>query len=263
MRVTPARKHIITAASVIVHAALFALMLRMSPSPPTGAEVGAITVSLVAGEAVAETAPRLRADAQATPPATAVEVVESPPLLPTDVDPQYVDVPEPVSDVAQRDPLNDPVALFVSTAATSALGEACHLSEWLRLALQEDPQVQAALVAVPRPARSIANALMLWDGDWVEPRMQNGQSVATIRAALMAGIRAAPQACQDEAVRGPELLTLTEGASVTILAVGSGAWRWADLLEPSNLVAVETGPGSPMGSAVRKRAERDLFLRPR
>lgn len=258
MRVTLARKHLVAAASVLVHAALFALMLRMSPSPPAGGEVGAVTVSLIPGVALATTAP----EAPAAPAAAAVETVEPPPP-PLEVTPQYVDLPAPGSELAERDPINDPVALSVSTAATNASGEVCQLTEWLRLALQADPQVQAALLGVPQPARSVANAMMLWDGDWVEPRMQSGQSVATVRAALVAGIRAAPQACQDETVRGPELLTLTEGASVTILAVGSGEWRWADLLKPSLPVAVEHAPGAPFWSAITKPTNRSLFLRPR
>ena len=184
MRVIPVRKHLVIAASVLVHAALFAVMLRMSPSPITGTEVGAVTVSLLPGEAFAATSPP-PTKAQTAPPATA-EVIEPPPPQ-ADIEPQYVDVPERASDPAERDPLNDPIALSVSTAATNAAGEVCQLTEWLQQAMQADPQVQTALMGVPRPARSVANALMLWDGDWVEPRLQAGQSVATVRAALVAG----------------------------------------------------------------------------
>ena len=241
VRANPARKHLVAVASLIAHAALFALLLGLSPDPPAGAEIGAMTVSLMPGDAFAATSPQApaKAKAKAAPPAAVVKAIETPPPPQTDIEPQYIDVPVPGSELAERDPLNDPVALSVSTAATNTSGEVCQLSEWLQQALQADPQVQAALLGVPRPARSVANALMLWDGEWIEPRMQAGQSVAAIRAALMAGIRAAPQACQTEPVRGPELLSLTEGAGVTILAVGSGEWRWVDLLEPSLPVAVD------------------------
>ena len=233
VRVKPIQKHLVAAVSVAVHAAIFALLLRISPSPSPGVELGAMTVSLMPGDAFATTSPKPRAETQAPPRAPAVKAVETPPPPETDVEPQYVDMPAPASELAERDPLNDPIALSVSTAATNASGEACQLTEWLQQALQADPQVQAALRSVPRPARSVANALMIWDGDWVEPRLQAGQSVIAVRAALVAGIRAAPLACQTQSVRGPELLTLTESSGVTILAVGSGEWRWENLLEPS------------------------------
>ena len=263
VRIIPARKHLVAAASVIAHAVVFALLLRLSPDPPAGAEIGTMAVSLMPGDAFAAASLQPPAKVEAAPPASVVEAVETPPPPQTEVEPQYVDVPAPGSELAERDPLNDPVALSVSTAASNASGEVCQMSQWLQQALQADPQVQAALMGVPRPARSVANALMLWDGDWIEPRMQVGQSVAAVRAALMAGIRAAPRACQDQPVRGPELLTLTEGAGVTILAVGSGEWRWADLLEPSFSFAVDVAPGPPGGSTTRKRSDRSLFLRPR
>ncbi len=257
VRVTPTRKHLVVAASVLVHVGLLALLLRVSPHAPEVAEVGAMTVSLAPGEALASTSPQPSTPAKARSRAGAIEVAETPPPPPTDIEPQYVDVAEPDADAADdRDPVNDPVALSVSAAATNASGETCQMTAWLQQALQADPQVQAAMLRIPRPARSVANALMLWDGDWVEPPMQTSQSVAALRAALVAGIRAAPVACQFETIRGPELISLTEGPGATILAVGSGEWRWAQLLEAAD-PSITRSAGQrtePTGSATPTRA---------
>ena len=152
------------------------------------------------------------------------------PPEPTEIKPEFVDVSLSLSREGERDPLADPVALSVAAASTGASGQTCQLTAWLQQALQADPQVQAALPAIPKPARSVANAIMLWDGGWVDPRPNATNGVTAIRLAVIAGVRSAPAACQAQVVRGPELIILTQGADSTILAIGSGEWRWGDLL---------------------------------
>ena len=152
------------------------------------------------------------------------------PPEPTEIKPEFVDVSLSLSREGERDPLADPVALSVAAASTGASGQTCQLTAWLQQALQADPQVQAALPAIPKPARSVANAIMLWDGGWVDPRPNATNGVTAIRLAVIAGVRSAPAACRAQVVRGPELIILTQGADSTILAIGSGEWRWGDLL---------------------------------
>ena len=194
-----------------------------------------MSVSLYDGKALAPS-PALAVPSPPPAPSHSASDAEPDPPKPTEIIPQYLDIDWPLEDPgAERDPLHDPIALAVAASAGAA-GEACQLSLWLQQALQVDPQVQQALLRIPTPARSVANAIMIWDGAWVDPRARAAPGFADIRAALIAGIRAAPAACQAEVISGPEFVILGDGLATTILVVGSGQWRWGDMLAPTLLV---------------------------
>lgn len=221
------RRWVVVPLSVLAHVVALLLLLRAAPPDlPRPFEQGAANASLFDGRAQAAsvTPPALTAAARAKPNAPA----KSPPP-PPDIVPQFVDGLPPLDPTAEPDLLNGEVALSVATAASAAAGQACQLAEWLQQALQQDTGVQLALEKIPRPARSVSNALMLWDGHWVEaPDAARGTSL--IRGALQSGIQSAPEICRDELMRGPVLITLVDETGSTLLAVGSGEWRWADLL---------------------------------
>jgi hypothetical protein len=153
------------------------------------------------------------------------------PLPPAEAKPQVV---EPPVDEArlEADRRQDPIALSVARASATA-NAGCQLTAWLQAALQADPAVRAALPTVPVDARSAANAIMLWDRSWVPQPGPAREGVGVIRTALMVGVLSAPPTCRLQAVRGPELMTLTDTTGTVVLAVGSGEWRWADLLAES------------------------------
>ena len=153
--------------------------------------------------------------------------VEKPTL--TDVLPIFADEVPPSADPAP-DPTDAEMALAVASAASAAAGQVCDLGQWLQRALQADAHVQEALTQIPKPARSVANAMMLWDGSWTAPPIQALEGNAALRSAMTAGIGAAPQACLSEKMRGPVLIMLNDGTGATLLVVGSGEWRWQDLL---------------------------------
>ena len=212
--------------SVFTHALLLTGLLLAPTSPPaTLADTEAVGVSLVDGRAIAA----LAFSGKASPPAPSKPAKPPVPrIAPTEIPPQYVDAAEPEIEVSERNPLSDPVSLAV--AASGVKGQTCQLTVWLQQALQADPQVQAALLKIPRPARSVSNALMLWDGDWTDASPNAAAGIAAIRAAVLAGLSSAPESCRAQLVRGPELMTLTTGAETTVIALGSGEWRWGDLL---------------------------------
>lgn len=229
------------AGSVFAHAVLVVMLLRAPAGTPMAAEPGLMTVSLYDGRAAAKVVTPPRTPHAVAPASAAQAKGILKPVQPTDIAPQYVEVSASQPDLTERDPLQDPVALSVA-AASGAGGTACHITEWLQQALQADPQVQAALLVIPRPARSVSNALMLWDGGWVKVQVTADAGVAAIRSAVVSGVRAAPPACQAQLVQGPELMTLTSGLDTTVVAIGSGEWRWGDLLSPT--------PGVTLASAV-------------
>ena len=229
------RRHAVVGLSAFAHLALLLALLRVPGEPAPIAEVGGMSVSLYDGKALAPS-PALAVPSPPPAPSHSASDAEPDPPKPTEIIPQYLDIDWPLDDPgAERDPLHDPVALAVAASAGAA-GEACQLSLWLQQALQVDPQVQQALLRIPTPARSVANAIMIWDGAWVDPRARAAPGFADIRAALIAGIRAAPAACQAEVISGPEFVILGDGLATTILVVGSGQWRWGDMLAPTLLV---------------------------
>ena len=140
--------------------------------------------------------------------------------------PDPTDKPQPLSRQAAAAPLPP---LPTSQPADSA--STCQMVAILETALTEDATVTAALAEVPRKARSVANAIMLWDGDWVEPSaLGEGRALPPIQAAIISIIQGAPADCHAQIVLGPRLISIPDARGATLLALGSGAWKWEDLL---------------------------------
>ena len=225
------------AVSLVLHLVILMLVLRETPPDPLGRfDQTGVSVALFDGrDRNSAAAPVLTSavKAPAKPPTPQVEA-KPPPQL-SDVEPIYADSLPPVDPTADPFSLEGEVALSVAAAASAASGQACDLTQWIQTALQNNPQAQVALAQIPRPARSVANAMMLWNGRWVQmPAVAGG--LQTLRAAVLAGVASAPQACRSEVIRGPVLLTLADPGGSTILAIGSGEWRWDDL-SADNLAA--------------------------
>jgi hypothetical protein len=69
---------------------------------------------------------------------------------------------------------------------------------------------------------------MMWNGDWVRSGGQDGKGLSAVREAIMWEVAFAPESCRNERMRKPVLLSLADGR--TRFAIGSGDWRWSDLL---------------------------------
>ena len=77
-------------------------------------------------------------------------------------------------------------------------------------------------------ANRLGKAVMMWNGDWVRSGGQDGKGLSAVREAIMWEVAFAPEACRNERMRQPVLLSLADGN--TRFAIGSGDWRWSDLL---------------------------------
>ena len=215
--------------------------------------------SAAAGAAAAEPAAQQPAEAPPAEPSPPEPAAEPPPPPPEPASPaEAAPAPEPANE-ALAPPLPDltaeaaePQAEALAAALASAEaaaaaeygsgaladlgalsggGDRCGLGEWLQATLQNDPDVRVALSQVPRGARSVANAVMLWNGAWVEARGYDGRdTLAPIRRMIADGLRTAPSQCRDEVMTGPRFIAVGDSAQTTVLAVGSGLWRWSDLL---------------------------------
>jgi hypothetical protein len=138
-------------------------------------------------------------------------------------------------------PVGEASALSGSAHATMSAGQDCGLAEHLRQALQRDPAVQAGLARAPRSARSVANAVMIWDGRWVLRPDIEASALEPVRRLIVATVKSASERCREEPLQGPLFIPVAGAHDTTVLTVGSGAWRWSQLLGD------EQEPGRPGG----------------
>ena len=125
--------------------------------------------------------------------------------------------------------VSDAEMATAGTAETGGAGGACNMARWLQAALRKDRRVQAA-VADTAQGSGPRKAIRVWNGDWVRHAGQEGNGLAAVREAIMWEVGFAPVACRSEPVRGLIQLSLADGPGAPRLVVGSGDWRWSDLL---------------------------------
>jgi hypothetical protein len=124
--------------------------------------------------------------------------------------------------------LTDTLDTFTPSVADAAPGAPCDLANAFARDLNQSPAARAALDAVPVATRSVANAIMLWDGAWGAETDAGGRGV--LRQILIREIQSSRSDCREERHQGPVLFFgAANGASISVV-VGSGVWRWSDLL---------------------------------
>ena len=145
-------------------------------------------------------------------------------------------IPMPVLAVAAWTPSEivipaEASAPAINIAPAPATGTTCAVGDSVQLALRDSVAVEAALDRVPAAARSIADAVMLWDGRWADASRLGGETaLRPIRDTVRNSIRAASATCRSAAVAGPRLVYVEVGGRTMILAFGSGEWAWDQLL---------------------------------
>lgn len=118
----------------------------------------------------------------------------------------------------------------VQSASTASPGTACGTLELVMAALLEDPAAILAVRNAPPEARSIADAIVIWNTEWSPAAGTIEAPLGAARAAISRSLATVPDACLDEDVAGPRLLPISVGDGTTFLVVGSGMWRWRGLL---------------------------------
>ena len=103
-------------------------------------------------------------------------------------------------------------------------GGGCNTAWTVQEALRRDPLVREAV----DNANRLGKAVMVWNGDWVRNGSQDGKGLSAVREAISWAVAFAPEACRNQQVHGLVLLSLADGN--TRFAIGSGEWRWSDLL---------------------------------
>lgn len=230
--------------TLVLHLAMLAALIAVGSKPIVRDESSPVMVTLPlavmedeAGAAPGPDPPPPSTDEGTPPPppvATQVPVempVEAAPLSPpAETDPGSM---TPVFD-AEPDPATtgDVAGMASAGAGPDAAGTGCPLVASLREALERDARAQAALSLIPRASRSVANAVMLWDGQWIAPTRVGGRATTdTVRASLARIMANASETCRTQVNLGPVFVPVTNDRGTIVLAFGSGAWRWVDVLQ--------------------------------
>lgn len=218
------------ALSIAAHAGIVVALLSVRadrPDPP--APENPVMVSLV-GMPLAPPAPPAPEPAKPAPPEpeprrNSVRPTPSPRVAPTLA----------AAETPSEEPgieLSDAQLASATTAGSGGRGRSCDMVEWLERELRKDPRVHAAVARAHRQSGLSSKAILVWDGDWIRSRGEQGKGVAGVREAIMTEVAFAPEACRNDPVRGLVVLTLSDSPGFPKLALGSGAWRWSDLLFP-------------------------------
>lgn len=116
-------------------------------------------------------------------------------------------------------------------------GEAggCALAARTAEAIAKDPAAMAELAALPPAYRTSADAVMLWNGEWLAGAPGSIASPATpsLRRVVAQVVAEASPECRAAPMGGPQFVAIPEQGRTTTLVIGSGAWRWSDLLATS------------------------------
>ena len=228
------------ALSLAVHLGVLVFLVAALRSPPAPAETAPIVVELVDERPPAPAAqpkPKSKSTPAAATAAEARPVAAAPVPIKTPERPAVARrslAPMKMASLAASDAVADEPGNALSEAqiagAASAdsgpAGRPCDMARRLQSALRKDPLVQAAV------ASTAGKAIMVWNGDWVRNRGEDGKGLAAVREAITWEVAFAPQACRAEPVHGLILISMGQAQGSTRLALGLDAWRWADLLKP-------------------------------
>ncbi len=163
-----------------------------------------------------------------TPEPPKPKQIETPPLPP---EPVIVPVPEILLPSVNAMPVS-----VLEQVASEASGGGCDLTDPIQRALQADIRVNLELPSIAPDRRSVANALAVWDGFWIESDQQFPEPALTsIQDTVRLTVAAASDACRLQVQRGPRLIYLPGPGRTTVLALGSGEWTWQQVVDSSDV----------------------------
>ena len=239
----PARAAVMVV-SLAAHAALLAL-LSLQAVAPRPSEPAPVSVALIEGfslvpdpEPPGPPAPSEAPPVPVTAPPTlappvAVKAIARPvPAPPTARTIPAAAAPERASEAPPLPQLSAGQLVGARTAGSGAPGRACDMVRWLEERMRRSPRVQSAVARAHLDARAGDRALHIWNGDWIRSPGQAGNGLAGVREAVMMEIAFAPEPCRADPVQGLVVIALGDAPGAPRLAMGGGAWRWADLLAP-------------------------------
>ncbi len=210
--------------AVTAHGAIIAGLWAVHSSLPVPPETPDMVVTLVQNPSppppvAPDPKPADPKPAAAAPKRKAKKVVKPPP----EVKPVYArqaPVPKWGPEVSELD-------LFGATKVgngSGAGGGVCDMARMVQAALRKDHLVLNAVTGAG------GRSLKVWNGDWVRTPGQDGKGIAAVREAILWEVGFAPAACKNQLMQGLVLISMGDGPGSTRLVIGSGTWRWSDLL---------------------------------
>jgi hypothetical protein len=199
--------------TIAAHVGLFAILMIPVAQPVRVQAASLKLFDVKPGPPEPETNPQKPRQPVPVPPQPTETIVVPPPIIP-------LPVPSAV------------VVALLEQSDQADQGGACDLTGPVQAALEESVDVQMTLPRIPLARRSVANAIMIWNLDWVtsDDRL-DVKARETIRDVVAGTIAAASPECRLQPQGGPRLVILPGEDGNTVLALGSGQWRWQDLLE--------------------------------
>lgn len=116
-------------------------------------------------------------------------------------------------------------------------GGACNMTRRLQNALRRNAAVQSAIAEA-----GATRPVLVWNGEWVQSSGQEGKGLARLRQAILVEVGFAPEACRKMRMRGLVLIQLTDRPGGPRLVLGTGQWRWSDMLFAKGVVRPSTMP---------------------
>ena len=218
-RVQRRNRWLVGAATIGAHVAVFAAVFWHYAVPPRPPEPAPLELSLIDTP-------------KPTPPAppdpreidTGATVVAPDPKPPTISMPSQSRIQAAVHD-DMSDVMSDSALAGAATIGEGGdPGGACNMGRMVQQALRRDSLVRGAVENAHRTGK----AIMVWNGDWVRTGAEEGKGLSAVREAILWEVGFAPENCRNTRMHGMVLLSLADGG--TRFAVGTGEWRWSDLL---------------------------------
>ena len=142
----------------------------------------------------------------------------------------------PVPDLPAPGRLPTPEAAPLSSGATATVSAGvaaggCALAQNVGEAIGKNPAAMAEIDGLPPDVRTSADAMMLWDGEWLGSGVAPADiEIGVLRQAVEQVVADAPAECRNAETTGPQFIPVPEGDRTLMIVIGSGTWHWADLI---------------------------------
>jgi hypothetical protein len=126
---------------------------------------------------------------------------------------------------------------LAAAAAATVPGEACGTLDLVMKAMVADPDAVLAVRNSPQEMLSVAQALVIWNERWSDAAISADAPLGPARAVVERTLGGMPDGCLDEQVTGPRLVPVPGDRGMMFVVIGSGVWRWRELLVPPEPVS--------------------------
>jgi hypothetical protein len=155
------------------------------------------------------------------PPVPGAMTVMSLPEYPAAKPPKPPKMPSKVVEKVQL-LIQEAVSPQPDSSANAASASGCTTLDSVTQALLADPAFVTAVLQAPPEARSIADAVMVWNGQWSEAASATDAPLAPVRASVLHSLVGLDAKCLDEPIAGPRLVPVPAGTGTMFLVFGSG-----------------------------------------